>query len=235
MLKAMILAAGLGTRLLPLTSQKPKALVEIAGKPLIEHVLDRFRQYGIRDVIVNLHHHPEQLQAFLGSEKFKVFNITFSDESGQLLDTGGGIRKAAWFFEDGQPFLVHNCDVVSLVSLNEVIQAHKRSGAIATLAVSDRKTSRPLAFTPGGKLIDRWSENAFLTLRPLAFSGFYILDPAIFPYMPDADVFSIIDVLIKAAASKPVIAFEHDPDIWVDAGNVKNLEKAEQLLKNFHL
>jgi len=158
MLKAMILAAGLGTRLLPLTSKQPKALVEVAGKPLIEHVLDRFRQCGIREFIINLHHHSGQLQEFLGSEKFKEFSITFSDESGQ---------------------------------------SH--------------------------------------TSRPLAFSGIYVLDPAIFSFMPDADAFSIIDVLVTAAVKMPVVSFEHSPDIWVDAGNFNNLGKAEQLLKNFHL
>ncbi|MBE0661965.1 MAG: nucleotidyltransferase family protein [Bacteroidales bacterium] len=235
MFKAMILAAGLGTRLLPLTLNQPKALVEVAGKPLIEHVLDRFRLLGIRDIVVNLHHHSGQLQAFLGSEKFKEFNITFSDESGQLLDTGGAIRKASWFFDNGQPFLVHNCDVISLVPLNELMQAHKRNRAIATLAVSDRKTSRPLAFTPNGKLIDRWNEKTSHASRPLAFSGIYVLDPAIFSFMPNVDAFSIIDVLVTAAATRPVFAFEHSPEIWVDAGNVNNLEKAEQLLENFHL
>lgn len=235
MLKAMILAAGLGTRLLPLTSKQPKALVELAGKPLIEHVLDRFRQCGIREIIINLHHHSGQLQEFLGSEKFKEFNITFSDESGQLLDTGGGIRKAAWFFDDGQPFLVHNCDVISLVPLNEMMLEHKRSRAIATLAVSDRKTSRPLAFNPDGKLTGRWTEKVSHTSRPLAFSGIYVLDPAVFSFTPNADTFSIIDVLVTTAATMPVVAFEHSPEIWVDAGNVNNLQKAEQLLKKFHL
>lgn len=234
MLKAMILAAGLGTRLLPLTSKQPKALVEVAGKPLIEHVLDRFRQCGIREFIINLHHHSGQLQEFLGSEKFKEFSITFSDESGQLLDTGGGIRKASWFLS-GQPFLVHNCDVISLVPLNEMMLEHKRGRAIATLAVSDRKTSRPLAFTPDGKLTGRWSDKVSHTSRPLAFSGIYVLDPAIFSFMPDADAFSIIDVLVTAAVKMPVVSFEHSPDIWVDAGNFNNLGKAEQLLKNFHL
>lgn len=235
MLKAMILAAGLGTRLLPLTSKQPKALVEVGGKPLIERVLDRFHQCGISEIVINLHHHSGQLREFLSSEKFREFNITFSDESGQLLDTGGGILKASWFFDSGQPFLVHNCDVISLVPLSEMMLKHKRSKAIATLAVSDRKTSRPLAFTPDGKLTGRWSEKASNSSRPLAFSGIYVLDPAIFSFMPDADAFSIIDVLVTAAVTMPVVSFKHSPEIWVDAGNFNNLEKAEQLLKKFHL
>jgi NDP-sugar pyrophosphorylase family protein len=233
--KAMILSAGKGTRLLPLTSGRPKALVSVAGKPLIEHVLDRFREYNISDVLVNLHHHADHLQDFLGSEKFKDINIAFSDERDKLLDSGGGIRKAAWFFNDGRPFLVHNCDVISTIPLDEMLRFHIDRKAIATLAVSDRKTSRPLAFSKAGRLIDRWIEATEPGSRPLAFSGIYILDPAIFSFMPVEDVFSIIDVLIRASLETPALAWEHSPDIWVDAGSIKNIAKAEELLKNGHL
>ena len=233
--KAMILAAGTGTRLMPLTADQPKALVSVASKPLIEHVLDRFKTFKFFDVLVNLHHHADQMQDFLGSEKFKDFNITFSDEREKLLDTGGGIRKAAWFFNDGRPFLVHNCDVISTIPLNEMLRFHIARKAIATLAVSDRKTSRPLAFNKVGRLVDRWSQANEPGSCPLAFSGIYILDPAIFSYMPGEDVFSIIDVLIRASRESSVLAWEHSPDIWVDAGSIKNIAKAEELLKNGHL
>jgi len=233
--RAMILAAGLGTRLMPLTANLPKALAPLAGKPMIEHVIKRFGQFNIRDVIVNLHHFGDQLRAFLDSEKFSDLNISFSDESAQLLDTGGGIRKAAWFFNDGRPFLVHNCDVISLIPFDELIRFHISSHAIATLAVSSRNTARPLAFNSNGHLAGRWEKELSRHTRPLAFSGIYMLDPAIFQYMPEKNVFSIIDVLIRAAATEKVLAFEHSNEIWVDAGNVKNFEKAEQLLKNAHL
>lgn len=233
--KAMILAAGKGTRLMHLTESQPKALVSVAGKPLIEHVLDRFKTFKFFDVLVNLHHHADQLQVFLGSEKFKDFTIAISDEREKLLDTGGGIRKAAWFFNDGRPFLVHNCDVISTIPLDEMLRFHIARKAIATLAVSDRKTSRPLAFSKAGRLVDRWSEASEPGSRLLAFSGIYILDPAIFSYMPGEDVFSIIDVLIRASLETLVLAWEHNPGIWVDAGSIKNITKAEELLKNGHL
>jgi NDP-sugar pyrophosphorylase family protein len=233
--KAMILAAGTGTRLMPMTTARPKAMVPLAGKPLIEHVLDRFREYNITDVLVNLHHHADQLQAFLSQEKFRNFNISVSDEREKLLDTGGGIRKAAWFFNDGRPFLVHNSDVISAIPLDQMLMLHLSGNAIATLAVSKRKTSRPLAFDKNGKLIDRWDEKKYPDGRALAFSGIYILDPAIFSFMPDDDVFSIVDVMIRAAKDAPVLAFEHSPEIWVDAGTIKNFKKAEDLIKNAHL
>lgn len=233
--KAMILAAGLGTRLMPLTANQPKALVPLAGKPLIEHVLERFRKFNLQDIIVNLHHHHVQLRSFLEQEKFSDLNILYSDESAKLLDTGGGIRKAAWFFNDGYPFLVHNCDVISEIPLDEMINSHIERKAVATLAVTSRITSRPLAFDFNGLLINRWDNHFTAIAEPLAFSGIYILDPAIFSIMPGTGSFPIIDVLIKAATKMPVIAWKHDPEIWVDAGRPENFSKALELIKNAHL
>lgn len=233
--RAMILAAGLGTRLLPHTAKLPKALVPLAGKPLIAHVLDRFRHYNIMDVVVNLHHYGELLEAYLGSAQYSDFNFSFSDESNQLLDTGGGIRKAAYFFSDGRPFLVHNCDVISQIPLDELFQFHISNMAMATLAVSRRPTSRPLAFDKNGFLQERWDNERCSHSEPMAFSGIYILDPAIFSFMPGHGVFSVIDMLISAAKTSKVLAFEHSPDIWADTGTFSNFEKAAQLLKNSHL
>ena len=127
MLKAMILAAGMGTRLMPYTARQPKALVPLAGKPLIEHVLDRFRKINIKDVVINLHHHADQLYSFLCSGRFNDFRFSFSDESDQLLDTGGGIKRAARFFNDSKSVLVHNCDVISKIPLDEMLQIGRAS------------------------------------------------------------------------------------------------------------
>lgn len=233
--KAMILAAGMGTRLMPLTDSLPKALVPLAGKPLIEHVLNRFRIFGISEVIINLHHRGGQLRNFLESERFSDFHFAFSDESDKLLDTGGGLRKAAWFFNDGRPFLVHNCDVISRIPLNIMLQSHYRRKAMATLAVSKRETSRPLAFTRGGMLAGRYDITGSTDAVPMAYSGICILDPAVFNFMPSEDVFSIIDVLTSSSKSGIVAAFEHSPEIWADAGSIQNFEKAEGLLENSHL
>jgi len=235
MTKAMILAAGLGTRLLPLTENRPKALVEIAGKPLIGHVMESLRKQKIKNIIVNLHHFADQLQQYLSGPEFGDLEISFSDERQKLLDTGGAISNAAWFFDDHRPFLVHNCDVISLIPLDELIDFHIQNKAVATLAVSPRNTQRPLAFSSEGLLVGRWNNKIQQGIRPLAFSGIYVLSPEIFSFMPAKDVFSIIDVLIAAAEKKPVLAFEHREEIWVDAGSRKNLKKTVQLLKNTHL
>ncbi|MGB4205863.1 MAG: nucleotidyltransferase family protein [Bacteroidales bacterium] len=235
MSKAMILAAGHGTRLLPLTLDQPKALVLVAGKPMIVHVIDRLKQYGFEDIIVNLHYHGEKLKKFLGSEKFKDLNLAFSDESEQLLDTGGAVGKARWFFDDEMPFLVHNCDIISYVPFDKMIEFHVDRKAIATLAVSKRKTSRLLAFDQQGSLVDRFDPAMNNDVKALAYSGICVLDKNIFSFMPEKGAFSIIDVFIKASKSSVVAAYEHESDIWVDAGSIKNIEKAEQLLKNVHL
>ncbi|MDP2423158.1 MAG: sugar phosphate nucleotidyltransferase [Bacteroidales bacterium] len=229
--RAMILAAGMGTRLRPLTEDKPKALVKINHKPLIEHVIERLQNFGYHDVIVNLHHRANLLKTFLESKKLNSLNLSFSDETTKLLDTGGGIKKARWFFSDGEPFLVHNCDVISKIPIDRMLNQHMLSGALATLAVSNRHTARPLAFDESNHLKERFKSNEIPqvkgeVLRPLAFSGIYLLDPEIFNFMPDKDVFSIVDVLIEAATSRLVMAYEHDPAIWMDVGSKNNLQKA---------
>ncbi len=233
--KAMILAAGLGTRLLPFTSTQPKALIPLAGKPLIAHVLERMKQYNYKDIIVNIHHHGRKLKDYLISGGFSDINISFSDENENLLDTGGAIRKAEWFFQDGMPFLVHNCDVISLIPLDEMMQFHKSRKVIATLAVSTRNTSRPLAFNHHGNLTGRYNASMPVDIKGLAFSGIYIVDPAIFSLMPAGGIFSIVDTFINVSKSYDVVAYEHDPEIWVDAGSINNFEKAAHLLKNVHL
>lgn len=233
--KAMILAAGLGKRLWPITDRLPKALVPLAGKPLIGHVITKLEQFNYTDIIVNLHHHGDQLKNYLAQHTSEKMSFSFSDESGLLLDTGGGLAKAAWFFNEGGPFLVHNCDVISLIALDEMLQFHISNQAIATIAVSERKTSRPLAFDGSGQLAGRWPATPEPGSYPLAFSGISILSPSIFAYKPSAEVFSLIDMLINAAGSEKVLAFNHDPNIWVDAGTANNFPMAEQLLKNAHL
>src|SRR5271170_4726605 len=140
-MKAMILAAGLGTRLRPLTDSRPKALVEVAGRTLLEITLTRLRSFGIREVIVNVHHFAEMLAEFLKAKSNFGMTIEISREE-VLLDTGGGLKKAAWFFrEEQEPFLLHNVDVISTVDFEQIMNAHKASGALATLAVQERETS----------------------------------------------------------------------------------------------
>ena len=149
-MKAMVLAAGLGTRLRPLTDDRPKALVEVGGRTLLEITLARLRTFGVREVIVNVHHFADKVISFLAANNNFGMRIEVSRED-VLLDTGGGLKKAAWFFlEDSapadEPFILHNVDVVSTIDLQRMLQAHKQTGALATLAVQQRDSSRQLLF-----------------------------------------------------------------------------------------
>ncbi|HEX9119460.1 MAG TPA: sugar phosphate nucleotidyltransferase, partial [Terriglobales bacterium] len=160
-MKAMVLAAGLGTRLRPLTDSRPKALVEIAGRTLLEITLSRLRSFGIREVIVNAHHFADMIVAYLEANENFGMRVQVSREEA-LLDTGGGLKKAAWFFQENsdpsdEPFLLHNVDVISTIDLRRMVQYHNQSQALATLAVQDRTTSRYLLFDEQSQLCGRRS------------------------------------------------------------------------------
>ncbi len=227
--RAMILAAGLGTRLRPLTDVVPKALVEVNGRPLIDHVIERLRLSGFDEVIVNLHHKAEMLRQYLQSSLKFPGQITFSDETELLLDSGGAIRHARWFLDRGESFMVHNCDVLSRIPLDKLYAQHVQSGALATVAVSRRQTSRPLAFDWERKLLGRYTPEIIdqkQEVTSFAFSGVYALSPHIFDYMPPAQTFSIVDVLVAACASSKILAYEHPAADWIDAGKPESLKKA---------
>ncbi|MCO6488705.1 MAG: nucleotidyltransferase family protein [Phaeodactylibacter sp.] len=241
-MKAMIFAAGLGTRLRPLTENKPKALVEIGGMPLLEITIRRLKYFGVRQIVANIHHFGEQVIGFLEQHASFGIDITISDERGLLLDTGGGLLKAAPFFQDA-PFLVHNVDILSDVNLSALYRAHLASGALATLAVRERPSSRHLLFDEGG-LLAGWRHNRTGEERisrpvpkyqPLAFSGLYVLSPRIFEFMPPGPVFSIIDVFLEAAKSERLQAYRHDASLWLDVGKPDALGKAEALVKDIPL
>ena len=158
-MKAMVLAAGLGTRLRPLTNDRPKALVEVAGRTLLEIVLTRLKAFGVNEVIVNVHHFADMVVEYLAARQNFGMRIEISREE-ELLDTGGGLKKAAWFFQEGssgndEPFLLHNVDVISTIDLSRMVESHRSSRALATLAVQDRETSRYLLFNDAGELCGR--------------------------------------------------------------------------------
>lgn len=236
-MKAMLFAAGLGTRLRPLTDDRPKALAEVGGMPLLEIAIRRLMYFGCRDIMVNIHHFGQQILDFLEANGNFGANITISDERDLLLDTGGGLKKAAWFFRDA-PFLVHNTDILSNINLQAFYEAHLRAGALATLAVRQRQSSRYLLFDDGGQLSGwrnaRSGEERICRQaarqHPLAFSGIYVLSPAIFSYMPDEEVFSIIDVFLRAGQTEPILAYRHDDSLWLDVGRPQTLEQAEALI-----
>ena len=231
-MKALILAAGLGTRLKPFTDEIPKAMVPVAGKPMIVHLIERLARAGIQEFVVNLHHHADVLQQFLEQVSIPGISVVFSDERDALLDTGGALKRAMPCFDDGKPFLVHNVDVWSDTNPFSMLEYHNRLGAMATLAVRNRETKRKLLFSSGGRLVGRiaadgsreWVGEAQDNCTPLAFSGIQIVSPEIFWYFPSEDRFSLPELYLRAAAAgEPVVPFMHDDDMWADLGTVQRI------------
>ena len=234
----MILAAGLGTRLRPLTDNKPKALVAVGGRSLLEITLARLRTLGITKVIVNVHHFAEMMEAYLREKNNFGMRVEVSRED-VLLDTGGGLKKAAWFFvEDGgdEPFLLHNVDVISTIDLKQIVEEHNRNGALATLAVQERKSSRQLLFDEHGQLCGRRVGRDPVDeivrpakrLQPLAFSGIHVISPRLLELMTEDGVFSIIETYLRLAATgERIQAFRADQYYWRDLGKPESIQQAE--------
>ncbi len=241
-MRAMILAAGLGTRLRPLTDDRPKALVEVAGHTLLEITLRRLHQFGIREVIVNVHHFADMVVDYLEKNNNFGMRIEVSRED-VLLDTGGGLKKAAWFFlEEGHaaaPFLLHNVDVLSTIDFRRMTEFHKQNRALATLAVQDRETSRYLLFDEQHQLCGRrrrGQEPEIVRLsaetQALAFSGVHVISPRLLPMMPEDGVFSIINSYLRLAGQgEKIIAFRADEFYWRDLGKPENVAAAADDVK----
>jgi len=238
-MKAMVLAAGLGTRLRPLTNDRPKALVEIDGKTLLEITLARLLSAGVSEVIVNTHHFADKVEAFLRSRSWGM-RVEISREE-TLLDTGGGLKQAAWFFlEPGKdetgPFLLHNVDVLSTINLVAMARAHRERGALATLAVQDRATSRPLLFDEHEQLCGRRVGSAdpelvgpVKTSHALAFAGIHVLSPEIFAKLTEEGVFPVVPAYLRLAAQgERILAYRADNAYWRDLGKPENVKQAEQ-------
>jgi NDP-sugar pyrophosphorylase family protein len=243
-MRAMILAAGLGTRLRPLTDNRPKALVEVSGHTLLEITLRRLREFGIHQVIVNVHHLSDMLVDYLKKNDDFGMQVAISREE-ELLDTGGGLKKAAWFFSedaaDGEPFLLHNVDVLSTIDLRSMVEFHRQHQALATLAVQDRETSRYLLFDQEHRLCGRQAgrQKPPEMVRPsesterLAFSGVQVISPRFLSLMTEQGVFSIITPYLRLAAQgEKIIAFRADAYYWRDLGKPESLDQAEQDLKH---
>jgi NDP-sugar pyrophosphorylase family protein len=242
-MKAMILAAGLGSRLRPLTNDRPKALVEVAGRTLLEIALARLRAFGVSEVIVNVHHFADMVVAYLKAHDNFGMRIEVSREDA-LLDTGGGLKKAGWFFlEDSkreEPFLLHNVDVISTIDLERMVQSHKQSKALATLAVQKRETSRYLLFDEQLQLCgrragrDQKPEIARPSQRTqaLAFSGIHVISPRLLGKMTEEGVFSIMTSYLRLAGQgESIVAFRADEYYWRDLGKPADLQQAAQDLE----
>jgi mannose-1-phosphate guanylyltransferase len=241
-MKAMILAAGLGTRLRPLTNDRPKALVEVAGRTLLDITISRLRTFGIREVIINVHHFADMVVDYLNSNDNFGMRIEISRED-ILLDTGGGLKQAAWFFLEGsaeEPFILHNVDVISTIDLERMLQAHAANRALVTLAVQDRETSRYLLFDENNELCGRRSARDTVpelvrsskSTQPLAFSGIHVISPRFLPMILEQGAFSIINSYVRLAGQRErILAFRADEYYWRDLGKPENVAQAAQDLK----
>jgi len=238
-MKAMILAAGLGTRLRPLTNDRPKALVEVGGRTLLEITLARLREFGVREVIVNVHHFADMVVEYLKKNDNFGMQVEVSRED-ELLDTGGGLKKAAWFFlEDSaggdEAFLLHNVDVISTIDLGRMVKFHHEHRALATLAVQERETSRYLLFDEGMQLCGRRAGrdgemevvHASAKMQALAFSGVHVISPRIFERMTEEGAFSIVPSYLRLAGQgEKILGFRADEYQWRDLGRMESVARA---------
>lgn len=240
-MKAMILAAGLGTRLKPLTDSMPKALVPLAGKPLLYYTIKKLISEGVSQIIINVHHFHELVIDYVIREKNFDINIVFSMED-TLLDTGGGLKKASLFFDDGQPFVVHNVDVFSEIDLRKMITYHQQNKSLATLAVRQRKTSRYLLFNQENQSVGWQSLDTGKTemTKPqsqnpqnLSFMGIHVLSPEIFSHFPPDNIFPIIKAYLDLAKKgHKIVGYRNDEDYWIDLGKKENLKQAAEYLSS---
>jgi N-acetyl-alpha-D-muramate 1-phosphate uridylyltransferase len=233
-MKAMILAAGLGMRLRPLTDDIPKALIKVGNTPLLEFAIKKLMHYGFEDIIINIHHYPDMIINFLKKNNNFGANICISDESDMLLDTGGGLKKAASFFAGNKPFLIYNCDIITDLNLRKLYEYHLEHEPLGTIAVMDRESTRYFIFddnntlcgwwnkTTGEMKSVRWSDSKF---RSKAFSGIQIMNPIALDLFPDKKVFSLVEFYLLLARDNRIEGYDHSDTRWADIGKFESLEK----------
>jgi len=243
-MKALILAAGTGSRLKPLTDTTPKALLKAGRYTLLQFAILKLRQFGYTDIMVNVHHLGQQIIDYIADNKGFGCQVTISDERDQLLDTGGAIKKAAWFFDDGQPFVVYNADVVCDLDLSLLRQHHIESRNLATLVVRNRPSGRLLLFdefmqlkewrnaVTGERKVAALSNTG---LQAFAFSGIHIINPELTSMMEQTSRFSIIDTYLRLAATHPIGALVDHSTLWADAGKPESLNEAGRMAELIHL
>jgi NDP-sugar pyrophosphorylase family protein len=234
----MIFAAGLGTRLRPLTDTLPKALVRVGGKPLLQWNIEKMIDAGITEIVVNVHHFPELIREFLAENRNFGIDIKISDETETILDTGGGLKKAAPLLAGKEPILVHNVDILSNLNLNQLLEFHASHVSLVTLVVRKRKTDRNFLFDQHMRLtgwintkngeIKEPVPGIHLYSEMLAFSGIQIINPEFLQLMTGSGKFSLIDTYLQLAPDYRIIGFEDDSSLWMDVGKPEQLAEAER-------
>jgi NDP-sugar pyrophosphorylase family protein len=240
-MKAMIFAAGLGTRLQNETIEKPKALVDVGGKPLLQHAIEKLKNEGITEIVVNVHHFSELVISFIKENDFGV-TIHISDETEKLLDTGGGLKKAAGFFKGNEPVLVYNVDIISNIEISGLVSEHLKTGALVTLVVRKRETQRYFKFDTEKRLVGWINKKTgetkvsnpehFDNATEMAYSGIHIFNTRMFSLMPETDRFSITNFYLELAKTEKITGFYDDSYLWMDVGKLEQLEEARRLFKS---
>lgn len=236
-MKGMILAAGLGTRLKPFTDKHPKALAPVNGKTLLQRNIEYLKSFGVDDILINVHHFADQIIEHIELHRQFGINIIISDETNEVLETGGGLKKASWFYSDGQPFVLMNVDILTDMNLHDLVEYHQSHHALVTLAISDRKSSRCFLWNENHELcgwrnkqtgeerISREDSN----LVEKSFSGIHIIDPLFFKYLTQEGKFSIVDTYLEAARSERIIGFDHSGCHLLDVGKPESITLAESI------
>ena len=236
-MKAMILAAGLGTRLKPWTDHHPKALAEVGGKSLLQRNIEYLQQFGIKELIVNVHHFAGQIEEAIKRNDGWGSEITISDETAEVLETGGGLKKAAWYFKGENEFVLMNVDILTDLNLTAMIQQQQNSNAFATLAVTERKTSRYFLFNSKDELVGWRNVNTgeekmakqSLEVKQKAFSGIHVISSRLLEHLTMGGKFSMVDVYLQLANEHVIQAFDHSVSRFIDVGKPESIEKAEQM------
>ncbi len=238
-MKAMLFAAGLGTRLKPFTDHHPKALVEVNNKTLLEHNIRYLQKFGIYDVVINVHHFANQIEDCLKDNDDFGSEVAISDERNEVLETGGGLKKAAPFFDGEESFVVMNVDVLTNLDLGKMIEAHTNSGAMGTLAVMNRTSSRHFLFD-NEMVLSGWRNNntqeqrisrSVEPLTPFAFSGIQVLSGEVLSQIPFEGKFSLVDLYLHLAKTKVIKGYDHSGNLFIDVGKPESIEKAEYLFQ----
>lgn len=239
-MKAMIFAAGLGTRLGQETRNKPKALVEIGGKTLLQHAIEKLKNEGISEIVVNVHHFSDLMKSFLSENDFGV-KVSVSDETDELLETGGGLKKAAPLLKGKEPVLLYNVDILTDLKISEVVKFHKEKKALATLVVRNRETQRYFKFNQQKQLVGWVNKKTgetkvsvpcdFGNATSMAFSGIHIISPEIFNLFPGEKRFSITNWYLELAKNHLIQGYFDHSDFWMDVGKPEQLSKARKLFE----